>query len=58
MLFRSTAKNAQNNMMLDKGKSFDNIDPAAAVVDAHFFVVRNINSNESIYEARGMRKLE
>lgn len=49
-----TAKNAQGNMMLDKGKSFDNIDPAAAVIDAHFFIVRNITGEDCVYNYRGI----
>jgi len=52
-----TEKNAQNNMMLDKGKSFDNIDPVAAIIDAHCLVVRKVKAEENPYEKRGMRSL-
>jgi phage terminase large subunit-like protein len=51
-------KNAQGNMMLDKGKSFDNIDPIAAIIDAHCLVVRKVKPEEkNPYEKRGMRSL-
>lgn len=32
--------NPQKNMMLDKGKSYDNIDPAAACMNAHYLYVK------------------
>lgn len=50
-------KNAQGNMMLDKGKSFDNIDPAAAIIDAHFFIVRNMTPDPSVYDEHGIEFL-
>lgn len=50
-----TAKNPQGNLMLDKGSSYECIDPAAALMDAHCLIVRKPKS--SVYEKRGMRSL-
>lgn len=56
------AKNAvirqdhNKNMMLDKEKSTENIDPLAATMNGMTFIVRK-PEKKSIYETRGMRSL-
>jgi phage terminase large subunit-like protein len=46
------------NMMLDKEKSFENIDPMAAAVDGFVFIVKKPETEDpSVYETRGMRSL-
>jgi len=49
--------NPQKNMMLDKGKSYDNIDPAAACMNAHYLYVKLGPKKENVYSIRGMRSL-
>ncbi|MFD1675417.1 terminase large subunit [Alicyclobacillus fodiniaquatilis] len=44
------------NIMLDKEKSTDRIDPAAALINAHARAMA-IDKSESVYERRGLRKL-
>ncbi|GEO27035.1 terminase [Alicyclobacillus acidoterrestris] len=44
------------NIMLDKEKSTDRIDPAAALINAHARAM-TIGKAESVYERRGLRKL-
>ena len=49
------ASNPQKNIMLDKGNSYDNIDPAAACMNAHCLYVRQKPKNDSPYnENRGI----
>lgn len=47
-----TRQDANENIMLDKSKATDRIDPIAAVINAHVRSMLNINS-ESVYESRG-----
>jgi len=50
------SRNAQANIMLSKGESFDNIDPIAALIDAHYIVLRKNPNNEDdcVYNHRGI----
>ncbi len=47
-----TRQDANENIMLDKSKATDRIDPIASVINAHVRAMLNINS-ESVYESRG-----
>jgi phage terminase large subunit-like protein len=51
-----TRSDHNKNMMLDKEKSFENIDPMAAIMDGFVFVVKRA-AEISVYETRGMRSL-
>jgi phage terminase large subunit-like protein len=52
-----TRTDHNSNIMLDKEKSFERIDPAAAVMNGYTFIVRKPEKKESVYESRGMRSL-
>lgn len=45
------------NIMLDKDKSTERIDPAAAAIDAHVRAMINEVDKKSVYEKRGPRSL-
>jgi phage terminase large subunit-like protein len=47
-----TRQDANENIMLDKSKATDRIDPIAAVINAHVRAMLNINT-KSVYEDRG-----
>ncbi|QKE72665.1 terminase large subunit [Arthrobacter citreus] len=47
-----TRQDANENIMLDKSKATDRIDPIASVMNAHVRAMLNINF-ESVYESRG-----
>jgi phage terminase large subunit-like protein len=47
-----TRQDANENIMLDKSKAGDRIDPIAAVINAHVRAMLNINT-KSVYEDRG-----
>lgn len=49
-----TRKDTNDNIMLDKSKSIERIDPIASAVNAH---VRASTASTYVYEARGMRSL-
>ncbi|WAH38610.1 terminase large subunit [Alicyclobacillus dauci] len=51
-----TRVDAQENIMLDKARSTNRIDPIAAVINA-FSRAMGHESKESVYEKRGMRRL-
>jgi phage terminase large subunit-like protein len=50
-----TRSDHNKNFMLDKEKSFENIDPMAAIMDGFAFVVKNPEAKPSVYETRGLR---
>jgi phage terminase large subunit-like protein len=52
-----TRSDHNKNFMLDKEKSFENIDPMAAIIDGFVFVVKPPEKTVSVYETRGMRSL-
>jgi phage terminase large subunit-like protein len=49
--------NAQDNIMLDKGKSTERIDPIAAIINAHVRVITKGEDTKSVYEERGVRSV-
>lgn len=51
-----TITDSNNNIKLDKKKSTERIDPAAAIINAHVRAMVN-EDNEFIYNKRGMRSL-
>lgn len=51
-----TRKGPSENIMLDKSKAVDKIDPIASLINAHVRAMVNANTG-SIYERRGMRSL-
>jgi len=51
-----TRADDKDNIMLDKSKSTERIDPIASTINAHVRAIVNEN-NESVYEKRGMRSL-
>lgn len=51
-----TRKDHNDNIMLDKGKSIQRIDPIAALLNAHVRVILNEDTT-SVYENRGIRVL-
>jgi len=60
-LLNMAAKNAvtrsdpNKNIMLDKQRSFENIDPMAAAVNGFLFIVKKPAPTKSVYEERGIR---
>lgn len=51
-----TRSDAQGNIMLDKEKSVNRIDPIASVINAHVRTILTVEDNEdSVYEERGVR---
>ncbi len=53
-----TKEDAQENIMLDKSKSTERIDPIAALINAHVRVMRSEFENRpSIYETQGIRTI-
>lgn len=51
-----TRSDPNDNIMLDKSKSTERIDPAAAAINSHVRSMINIDT-KSVYEKRGMRSL-
>jgi phage terminase large subunit-like protein len=51
-----TRQDANENIMLDKSKATDRIDPIASVINAHVRAMLNINT-KSVYEDRGLNWL-
>jgi phage terminase large subunit-like protein len=51
-----TRQDANENIMLDKSKATQRIDPAAATLNAHTRAMLNINT-KSVYEERGLKFL-
>ena len=51
-----TRSDANDNIMLDKSKSTERIDPAAAAINSHVRAMLNINT-KSVYEDRGFLML-
>lgn len=49
-----TVSNAQGNLMLDKGNSYDNIDPAAACMNAHYLYIKQNPVKKTAYGERGL----
>jgi len=52
-----TRSDHNKNIMLDKEKSYENIDPMAAVMDGFVFIVKKPDEETNVYEERGMRSL-
>jgi phage terminase large subunit-like protein len=52
-----TREDHNKNIMLDKAKSFNCIDPLAACINAHYLYIKDKPSKSSVYEERGMRSL-
>jgi phage terminase large subunit-like protein len=52
-----TRRDANDNIMLDKSKSTERIDPAAAAMNSHVRAMVVEPNSKSVYEKRGMRSL-
>lgn len=52
-----TRTDHNGNMMLDKDKSYQRIDPAAATINGYTFIVRKPEQKPSVYETRGIRTI-
>lgn len=50
-----TREDHNKNIMLDKAKSFNCIDPLAACINAHYLYIKSKPPEKSVYEGRGVR---